>query len=416
MRKLRYPWVDAFMKYHEPMELPVNFTFWSGISCISAVLKRNVFFRRLHYTIYPNMYIVLVSPPGVGKGSALIKVRDFLTECGSVNMIEGRIIAQKLFEKLSKGFTSLQSSIGTANLGTFTISQDHSCTIFSTELPVLLEDNDRLLPFFCDIWDTGRHDYDTKSGGYQKIEKVGQVLIGACTPSFIKKLSRSHGTEAIVGGFVSRCIFTLEMDKKPTVDFWGENTSSVGSFVDEADLIHDLKHISTLQGEVKVEQKAKDLLSSYIKKKESSRDEYESELMASFHARLWSHIGKTALILSIARNDSLVIEQQDIVRAIKEIEIVETTLEKVFGLVGESDHAECVFKVQQFIEKKGITTKSEILRYLWRVVTLQQLELILAQLETMGFCSTSAGRNNASLKVIHNPAFVSLKSKGASIP
>lgn len=414
MRKLGKSWIDSFMLYHEKMELPENFIFWSAVSCIAAILKRNVFFKRMHYTVYPNMYIILVSPPGVGKGSSLMKVREFLSASGSVNLLEGRIIAQKLFERVSKGFSNVVSApAGLLNpTSSVHITIDRSCVIFSTELPVLLEDNDKLLPYFCDVWDMGRHDYDTKSSGYQKIENAGQSIIGACTPTFIKKLGKSHGTEAILGGFVSRCIFTLQVDKKPTNDFWGEH-KHIATPIPDDDFVNDLKHIASLRGEAMFSEKARKLFSAYIKMKEKNRDEYESELMASFHARLWSHVGKTALALSVSRSDSLIIEEDDLIGAIKALEVVEDNLEKTFGLVGEGDHAECVYKVQCFIEKKGVTTKSEILRHLWRIVTLAQLDLILAQLDTMGFCIISAGSRTNSVKITHNPAY--LQKKGSVI-
>jgi predicted HTH transcriptional regulator len=49
----------------------------------------------------------------------------------------------------------------------------------------------------------------------------------------------------------------------------------------------------------------------------------------------------------------------------------------VFRSVGESDDVSAANKILEFIEKRGITTKSEIMKVLWRHVARDQASRIL---------------------------------------
>src|SRR5687767_8997642 len=71
-------WVDGFEKYCAGKGSPGVFTRWAGIFTIAAALERKVWIRTNKGTLYPNMYVFVVGPPGAGKTLALELSREFL--------------------------------------------------------------------------------------------------------------------------------------------------------------------------------------------------------------------------------------------------------------------------------------------------------------------------------------------------
>ena len=71
-RVLRKAWHESFYDCMEPhTDAPNNFITWSALSLIGATLKNNVYLKIGTYTLFPNQFIVLVAPPGIGKGTAM---------------------------------------------------------------------------------------------------------------------------------------------------------------------------------------------------------------------------------------------------------------------------------------------------------------------------------------------------------
>jgi hypothetical protein len=71
-RQLTRPWYNAFVDCCLPhTEAPKNYLFWSAISVLAGVLKNEVYFKDQLFTLYPNQFIILTGPPGIGKGTAI---------------------------------------------------------------------------------------------------------------------------------------------------------------------------------------------------------------------------------------------------------------------------------------------------------------------------------------------------------
>src|SRR5271155_3237484 len=119
-RKLNTNWISAYAAALDPItEAPSAYVIWSAISVISAVLKKKVWVRRGTYKVYPNQYIVLVGPPGVGKGTAIHPAHAFIKDYKPQlsNYLSDRITAPKIIEKLADGFQTQSVVAGNIIVG-----------------------------------------------------------------------------------------------------------------------------------------------------------------------------------------------------------------------------------------------------------------------------------------------------------
>jgi hypothetical protein len=385
-RLLSKPWHESFWQcVHPHTDAPDSFILWSAISLIGATLKNNVNFEIGTYTLYPNQFIVLVSPPGVGKGTAMSLVNDLIS--GSkppiVNTLSDRITAERIIERIADGWQAPPKIVGTQLVMG---AQDHNCIIFSTELRVLLGASEWMLEFLEESWSKTTFDYQTKNKGNVSITSMCCSLLAASVPDFLRNV-RQEASMVITGGFSSRCLFIYA--ESPSKDLpWPEPLQKNKKSKELYDkLATDLQEISKLRGEFKVTTGARVIFEKFLIANRQAATIDDSEAVSNFRARVKAHVLKLAMVLSASRSDDLVITDIDMTNAIAEISKVTASLEKLFRGAGDSTDAITSARVQGFIEKHGQTTRKEIMRALHRHIgNMETLDRILWVLETIGFC------------------------------
>jgi len=409
-RLLNKNWITAYAEAIAPVtEAPEAFVIWSAISVISSVLKKKVWIKRGTYKVYPNQYIVLVGPPGVGKGTAIHPAHSFLKESKPplTNYISDRVTAPKIIEKLHTGFATVAASGGTIVQG-----MESSCTLMSTELPTLLTSSDWMLQFLCDAWDRNEFEYDTRNKGTFIIKDMCVSLIGACVPEYIRRLNKD-ATSAISGGFTARTIFVFAGNKSKSLAWPTALEDSAKGLELKNKLTQDIKAIARLNGEFTFTQDAAYRWEMFYNTIKQSDD--DSDVVMAFKARQGVHVMKVAMCLSAAGSDSLTIGLWELQTAIGLVASVLSTLDVTFRGVGESPLAEATARIQSIIEKKGIISRGELLKMTHRHVTPEDLDRIMRVLESIDFCKsyTQQGRLYYEHK---NPALkTKIKPKGINI-
>ena len=368
------------LKYSEAIDImsesPVSFNTWAAISVIGSVLKKRVYVNRGPFTIYPNQYIVLVSPPGIGKGLAIHPALAFSKDAVPplANYMSDRITAPKIIEKLAAGF----SSVTVAN-GLIIQGNEASCCLQATELASFLSSSEWMMTFLCDAWDRGEYEYDTKNKGTFHIKGMCVSLIGACVPEFIQAINKDRGN-AINGGFTARTIFVFAREKSKSI-VWPHGFSHPNHIQIKADLSHDLAQISKLVGEFTFDPISKVKFERFYAGIKQHDD--DTEVVAHFKSRQPIHVMKVAMCMSAATRDDLVIDDYAITSAIALVEQIKNSLDLTFRGVGDSPLAEATARIQTYIERKGMVGRNEILRDNHRHVVSEDLDRVLLVLESI---------------------------------
>lgn len=63
--------ISLYLEYTAETECPTFYHRWTAIACLSAYLGRSVHFNHGHFTIHPNLYVMLIGSPGTKKSSAI---------------------------------------------------------------------------------------------------------------------------------------------------------------------------------------------------------------------------------------------------------------------------------------------------------------------------------------------------------
>ena len=86
-------------------EVPDIYHFWSSVSLLAAAVEDRVWYQKFkHERLYPNLFILLVGPSGLGKGTAIGHMVRIADKSLTINKYRGRVTGAHLIDHLGKPF------------------------------------------------------------------------------------------------------------------------------------------------------------------------------------------------------------------------------------------------------------------------------------------------------------------------
>jgi len=362
-RKCKSNWVDTYLEFTQYQEAPEIYHIWIGLSTLASTVKRNVFLPRGYFNIFPNLYTAIVGPTGITKTTA--------ADIG-IELIEGLKDMELMKEKLTSFFVL-------EHFDKLTKAKGECCiTIYAPEMKNFLGDLNKaeivamLTSFFgC----PNSPAYRTKGGGVYQFKDVCINLLVCSTPEW---LTLGTTTDEIAGGFTGRFLYVFE-DTTTRSSPFPEDLITPTIMAYKQDLIDDLKHISTLKGKFILTDQAK---AEYIIWYNRRGDECQDERMLGYYARKRDVVFKVSMLVSLAQDDSLVIDEDILRKTFKLLSNLEVKMVQAFA--GVVDDPALKFKdliLSQIAVTSGQTlTRSELLRKNWNKMDGQTLDRIITNL------------------------------------
>ena len=320
-------WLDAFMLLTDNSEPPILFRKWSGISTIAAALQRKVRVELgLSLTFYPNFYIVLVGPSATGKGTAMKFASDILSKVPSIHLSAQATSLQALIRRMKEvNLTDIEQDTGKQ-------VYHSSLTIFSNEFTVFLGYKNReLIASLCDWYDCHeRWTYDTIKRDREEIVGVWVNFLGGTTPDSI---AAALPYDAIGAGLTSRIIFINEEKKNKLVIFPGLTQQQIEL---QALLIQDLAKIQLLSGRFNFTEAAVNRYSNWCAEEDASPPFHDTKF-DGYCGRRRNHLISLAMVCSASKGDTMVIDVNDMNRAINLLTEAEVRMALTFRGITRTD-------------------------------------------------------------------------------
>jgi len=313
-RKCSPSWLDAYLAYTQFQEAPPIFHMWIGLTLIAASVRRNVFMDRKYFKTFPNLYTGIVGPTGDGKTTAGDIGIEILKAVPDIEIIKEKATSWYILELMDS----------------LTTSKGHSeFFIYAPEMKTFLSDLNKtdlvtlLTSFYtCPDETESRLKQQTPGGVIKKFKNVCVNLLACSTPEW---LTTGTTTDDISGGFTGRFIYAYA-DKTDRQSPFPEDHFSSDLMDLKQDLMDDLKHISTLKGQMLITNQAKaDYISWYSTRKEECKD----ERLIGYYSRKRELLFKLCMLLSLATNDDMVID--DVL--LKEAQAILLSAEQQMGQV-----------------------------------------------------------------------------------
>ncbi len=197
--------IDDYLIYTKNTETPENMHLWCALSALAGAVERRVWIDRGMFSLYLNMYVVLIGPPGlVAKTTSLGFATKLLQEAG-YNVIDMVATKEKIIDEMYSSGNFYQLPNGN--------SFPHTSVTFSmSELNTLLTAGTDMVLFLTSIWDKNDlYTYKTKNSGEFDLINPYFNLIGAATTEWFQKATEST---MLSTGFLARCILVYADRKR----------------------------------------------------------------------------------------------------------------------------------------------------------------------------------------------------------
>lgn len=370
-------WLSAYGQYTEDTESPASFHVWTALWVLAGALRRKVWIEAGHFNIYPNLYVLLVAPPGKARKTAAISIGTKFLEKLKVPLVADNITREALIRQAAE---SIQLDTAPEGL----VYTHNSLSLASPEFVVFMgQNNFQMIDLLTDWFDCkSPWRYITKGQGVDEIEGLFFNMLGAATSEGLG----SHLPEASIGGgFTSRIVFVVERDKRKSVAF-PELTAEQRRV---GELLHgDLRYIADrFFGPMRLTDGAKAFYKSWYDS--DDRNKLIADVrMAPYLERKPLHVLKVAMLIHVAIKDSMEIDEEDIDYAIKMLNMIEPQMPEAFNSVGLNKNAGVQSRIYQHIAQFKHISFEDLMTAFWRDVENHQMVNILETLTQMGSVRT----------------------------
>ncbi len=324
--------IAEFLAYTEGTSSPDIFRQWSAISMLAGALERRVWIKTGRGLAFPNLYTLLVAPPGVGK-FIIETVRELWTaSCQPGTKIPAYRVAPDSMTKASLMDTLVKAkNIFLAPSGPPLIS--HSLLVAAEEFSVLMPTYDmEYIGSLNSIWcNKDLHEESRRTGSVRelKIEFPCLNILGGVQPSF---LASTFPEEAWASGLARRLIMVYSSEA-PYKELFYENTESAEI---RGRLLARLTKLSTAYGQLGWTREAAEAIADWDRVGGPPVPQHSK--LAHYNRSRTQLVLKLIIISVLARTPKLLIELVDVRRAIAWLVDAERLMPDIFReMIGKSD-------------------------------------------------------------------------------
>lgn len=345
--------MDDFFKlyfsYVGKTEVPVIFNRWAPIGCIAAYLSRQCWVRHGHWTIYPNMYLMLIGEPASRKTTAINLAKRILERTG--------------FDKFAADKSSMQQFLFDFMPETQEITGDNLDEILDLKVN---EPNDQFIVAdeFTDFVGTHNLDflvmlsrlYDClpqyKNPKITKAHVIAELpTVSILSASQPEMLYSAFPPEAIGQGVMSRIVMIFAESTGEKIAWPDAPSEEIVTAI-----VKRFKQIKKeVTGEIQIGMEAKMLVKAIY----DDTVGVEDHRFQHYNNRRFTHHLKLSMLLA-ALDCRKEIKVDDVVKANTLLYATEARMHRALGEFGRSRNSEIANKIIAIMQqhKKAVTRKA----------------------------------------------------------
>lgn len=385
-------WLKSFVESTAPSGSPEIWRRWCAFASVSCAIRRRLRYFAWGNYLYPNLYILLVGPPGFGKSTAIRDARFILRQLPQITLAPSMITKEKLIEIFAQsGETILYPSDTHPRIV-------NSVAMLCDEFGVFVRPSDaELTTILTDLYDANDKaifTYATRGRAEQDVvESSYATLLGGTTP---KAIAESSGIKMLGTGFFARFIIAYAEQRKAMSPF------KRGPQVDLSPLVEDIQQISSLIGDYAFTPAAQKVYDDWYFSGMSPAP--TDARLAEYVGRRPSHLLKLCMIFAVSKRNDLIVEEEDVIEARQLMLETEVEMRLAVEKAGQDKNSEAIDYVHDWACKQFLMTSSPIRESYLRAQLIQhvppfQLSLIVDSMISTGMLRQVGGQGAARLFV-----------------
>lgn len=289
-------WIDSFVQYTEVSGSPERFRRWGAISTIAGALEKKTWVFTSGANLYPNLYVFLISPPGIGKSRVLAETYRMWTGIPDHKTSVPSVTKASLIDELVDAHRTVIRAGHTPSTVEF-----NSLKVVISELGVFLSE------YANDFMNTLTDLYDGYPYGERRRTKNLQIsipnpqlnLLAGTTPSYLNNLIPEGAWDQ---GFLSRTILVYD-DARVLRSMFAQTSwdRALGK-----ELQTTINHIGSLYGEFTFTPEAAAMIDEWYLGGQNPRPNHPK--LQNYLVRRPVHLLKLCQVAAANSSDTLVID------------------------------------------------------------------------------------------------------------
>lgn len=325
-------WIEDFVAYTEGLPTPEIFRRWSAITAIAGGLERKVWMQTAQSVLYPNLYTLLVAPPGIGKSQAINPVHKLWYDSKEVIVAPDDMTKASFIDSLTAADKKVILPEHLAQELGIPILDYHALCIALGEFGVLLSQHDlNFLSVFNQIFDAPRVYIERRRHRDEDSEIINPhlTILAGTQPGFLGALLPE---EAWNMGFTSRLIMVYSGDAQ-IVDLFGFRPNPTITY---RALLDDFKVICKMIGQMHWTPSCQKAVQAWHRAGCPPVPDHSK--LEHYRIRRIMHALKLSAICAISRTKEYLIEEEDFERARTILIDAEMLMPDIFRqMAGKSD-------------------------------------------------------------------------------
>jgi hypothetical protein len=359
-------WLTQYLELTEGLPTPPVFRLWSGIFALGANMERRTWLHTAYGLTYPNLFCLLLSPPGEGKSVAMKPAQKLLVRSKSVMMAPDDMTKAALLDEMNEHNRRILVKGETIVY--------HPLCIMASELGNLVNAHD--LEFFSllsNLFDNPDTPHKSRRRGHNSGKPIelphpNLNILACCPPAFLGDLLPPSAWQQ---GFTSRLIM-IYAPAKPETDLFAVRDEQASL---EAELTKGLVDRAKLLGAFRISDEAKKIIQLWISG--GLKPVPQHEQLAHYRSRRVHHLLKLAMIAASSARGELHVIGDDVTRAKGWLLAAETVMPDIFRDMGAKSDGQLLGELHRFVWDLWVQShaKIELRRAVPRASIMQFLAL-----------------------------------------
>lgn len=372
-----------FMTWAAGDETPENYNAWSALSALGSIVGAKIWMMNGKFTVYPNLYVILLGPPGNAKTTAMKRARRVIDHFKDAIPMSADCQTK---ESICKDLAALTQTFQIGDV----LKSWTPYSMFITELSHLLGANSmHMIDFLTTIYDIAPDNYKakTKHQGTDEIACPCINLLACTTPEWVTLYLKQ---DIISGGFTRRAILVNEewtTKRIPRPMATAEQDRAYAKLIVEAEALHLLKGQMVWHPDA---ERAYDHWYTTL--------EIPTDLdTRSFHRCKHNQILKIGILVAAAAHPTdLTFYREDFLTAVELVRTIEGRLSQVFRSMGRNELKTVMDKALQLLNSgpKGEIGEKQFKAALWGAASERERDEVIREMITneMMYLIERAGR------------------------